>query len=137
MILIRRISSLITRSHLNTALVAATLIVTGAMATACNEKPVERNTQTSKATPTAHTHSTAGETCFICDPSKRDPGRLWCKEHGRYEDRCWDCQPQLRDSKRVYCEEHGLYEDECFLCDPSRAAKKTTTGKRPGTGERP
>lgn len=68
----------------------------------------------------AHTHDAAGETCFVCDPAKRDKGRLWCAEHGRYEDRCWDCHPELQDHDRLYCEEHGLYEDECFLCDPAR-----------------
>ena len=67
-----------------------------------------------------HTHEVPGETCFICDASKRDPGRLWCKEHARYEDRCWDCHPELREAGRPYCDEHHLYEDECFLCDPSR-----------------
>lgn len=66
----------------------------------------------------AHAHAQAGETCFICDASKRDPGRLWCNEHARYEDRCWECQPQLEDKSRLFCEEHALYEDECFLCHP-------------------
>ena len=80
----------------------------------------------SSATPTtAHAHDGAGETCFICDPSKRDAGRLWCKEHGRYEDRCWLCHPELREEGRAFCEEHGLYEDECFLCDPARALGKS------------
>lgn len=77
-------------------------------------------------TSTAHKHDTPGETCFICDPSKRESGRLWCKEHGRYEDRCWLCQPQLEEKGRLYCEEHGLYEDECFLCHPE--LKKGTKG---------
>jgi len=67
---------------------------------------------------TAHSHGASGETCFICDPSKRDKGRLWCREHGRYEDRCWLCHPELEDRDRLYCKEHALYEDECFLCHP-------------------
>lgn len=66
----------------------------------------------------AHGHEIAGETCFICEPSKREAGRLWCQEHSRYEDRCWSCQPQLEEEGRLYCEEHGLYEDECHLCHP-------------------
>ncbi len=66
----------------------------------------------------AHSHSEAGETCFICDASKREAGRLWCTEHACYEDRCWICQPQLEDKARLYCAEHFLYEDECFLCHP-------------------
>lgn len=56
--------------------------------------------------------------CFICDPSKRDKGRLWCTEHDRYEDRCWPCHPELKDDQRMYCTEHGVYEDECYLCHP-------------------
>ncbi len=67
---------------------------------------------------TAHTHDSPDETCFICDSSKRDEGRLWCREHGRYEDRCWLCHPELEDPDRLYCAEHGVYEDECFLCHP-------------------
>lgn len=66
----------------------------------------------------AHRHDTPGETCFICDETMREAGRLWCKEHARYEDRCWECQPQLEEKGRLYCEEHSLYEDECFLCHP-------------------
>ena len=80
---------------------------------------------------TAHVHDVEGETCFICDPSKRDAGRLWCQEHSRYEDRCWDCQPQLRDADRAYCEEHSLYEDECFLCNPALADDPSAGGKPP------
>lgn len=70
------------------------------------------------STTTAHSHEADEETCFICDPSKRESGRLWCQEHSRYEDRCWMCQPQLEDVGRAYCEEHWLYEDECHLCRP-------------------
>lgn len=66
----------------------------------------------------SHSHETAGDTCFICDPSKRDKGRLWCREHNRYEDRCWLCHPELEDKTRMWCKEHSLYEDECYLCHP-------------------
>ena len=59
-----------------------------------------------------------GEGCFICDASKRDAKRLWCKEHDRYEDRCFLCHPDIKDPKRLYCTEHGVYEDECYLCHP-------------------
>lgn len=65
-----------------------------------------------------HSHDDASETCFICDESKRDEGRLWCRGHDRYEDRCWLCHPELEDPDRAYCQEHFLYEDECFLCHP-------------------
>ena len=75
----------------------------------------------------AHGHDAPGETCFICDATKRDSGRLWCREHARYEDRCWLCQPQLEEKGRLYCEEHSLYEDECFLCHPE--LKESSEGK--------
>lgn len=66
-----------------------------------------------------------GEGCFICDVSKRDAKRLWCKEHDRYEDRCFLCHPDIKDLKRLYCTEHGVYEDECYLCHPELKGDKT------------
>jgi cobalt-zinc-cadmium efflux system membrane fusion protein len=73
-------------------------------------------------------HGAPASLCFICDASLREPGRLWCNEHARYEDRCWLCHPEQRDTTRLYCEEHGLYEDECFLCHPElRAAAPADT----------
>jgi cobalt-zinc-cadmium efflux system membrane fusion protein len=71
-----------------------------------------------------HKHSTPGDTCYICAPSLRDKGRMWCNEHGRYEDRCWLCHPEMKDESRAYCEEHHLYEDECVFCNP-RLNEKT------------
>ncbi len=65
-----------------------------------------------------HSHEDPEKTCFICDATKRDPDRLWCREHGRYEDRCWDCHPELENAERLFCREHALYEDECHLCHP-------------------
>ncbi|MFZ2656669.1 MAG: hypothetical protein WAX69_17175 [Victivallales bacterium] len=59
---------------------------------------------------------------------QRDPKRMWCKEHNRYEDRCWLCHPELQDKKRLFCNEHSLYEDECFLCNPSLEKPKKTEG---------
>jgi cobalt-zinc-cadmium efflux system membrane fusion protein len=69
------------------------------------------------------THDAAKELCFICDAGLRDKGRLWCEEHGRYEDRCWECHPKLQDKDRLWCKEHSLYEDECFLCRPELKGK--------------
>ena len=67
----------------------------------------------------------------------RDPNRLWCKEHNRYEDRCWLCHPELQDKSRLYCEEHGLYEDECFLCHPElKAPSARESGVPAATGQR-
>ncbi len=88
--------------------------------------------------PVAHAHDVAGETCFMCDASKRDAGRLWCREHTRYEDRCWLCHPEIEEKDRLYCKEHSLYEDECFLCRPElkKGAPETgeTESSRKGTG---
>jgi hypothetical protein len=112
----------------NRSTILMTILMLAVLAPSCKDKASESKAQPTAATPAAHKH-TDGESCFIEDPSKREPGRLWCKEHSRYEDRCWECQPQLRDSKRPYCDEHGLYEDECFLCDPSRVG--TTPGAEP------
>lgn len=81
-------------------------------------------------TKVAHVHAKDGETCFTCDPTKRGKGRLWCKEHGRYEDRCWLCHPELQDKDRPYCNEHFLYEDECLLCRPE--VKTPSTGNAAG-----
>lgn len=72
-----------------------------------------------------------GEGCFICDSSKREPGRLWCKEHDRYEDRCFLCHPELKDEKRLYCKEHGVYEDECYLCHPELENQKNPEANLP------
>lgn len=66
----------------------------------------------------------AGAGCFICDASKRDPRRLWCVEHDRYEDRCFICHPEIREEGRLYCTEHGVYEDECYLCHPELLKSK-------------
>jgi cobalt-zinc-cadmium efflux system membrane fusion protein len=96
------------------ALVALALVGCGDS----NSGSTQPSSSNNKEASSAHRHDTPGETCFICDETKRDPGRLWCKEHARYEDRCWECQPQLEEKGRLYCEEHGLYEDECFLCHP-------------------
>ena len=84
--------------------------------------------------PVAHAHSVAGETCFMCDPSRRDAGRLWCREHTRYEDRCWLCQPQLEEKDRPYCTEHFLYEDECFLCHPELTKGAPETAETESSG---
>jgi cobalt-zinc-cadmium efflux system membrane fusion protein len=59
----------------------------------------------------------------------REPGRLWCNEHGRYEDRCFICHPELRDPNRPYCEKHFLYEDECYLCRPELKPKPQPQSK--------
>ncbi|MBW2652294.1 MAG: hypothetical protein JRC57_04295, partial [Deltaproteobacteria bacterium] len=50
-----------------------------------------------------------------CDPALREPERLWCGEHERYEDRCFICHPEIKEADRLWCEEHKLDEDECFL----------------------
>jgi cobalt-zinc-cadmium efflux system membrane fusion protein len=99
---------------LTAVLVVGLLVVSG-----CGRSDTEADaTPDAEGVATAHTHEVDGQTCFICDATKRDSGRLWCTEHACYEDRCWLCQPQLEDKSRLYCKEHSLYEDECFLCHP-------------------
>lgn len=95
-------------------LVALALVSCGDSASTPGQPSSSSNTEATSS----HRHDTPGETCFICDATKREPGRLWCTEHARYEDRCWECQPQLEEKGRPYCGEHGLYEDECHLCHP-------------------
>lgn len=101
-------------THLARAIVVLAVVSCGYPAPGFGQPSSSSNTEARGV----HRHDTPGETCFICDATKRDRGRLWCKEHARYEDRCWECQPQLEEKGRPYCEEHGLYEDECFLCHP-------------------
>lgn len=113
-----------TRTHWYQTTSVAVLACAVFVLTGCDKDSESPNREeaagSAQVTQAAHAHSD-GDTCFICDPTKRDAGRLWCREHSRYEDRCWICQPQLEDPSRPYCTEHFLYEDECFLCDPSRA----------------
>jgi cobalt-zinc-cadmium efflux system membrane fusion protein len=115
-------------------LAATGLIAALTFLTACGGE--EPGASERAATPIAHTHA-AGETCYICDPTKRDTGRLWCTEHGRYEDRCWLCQPQLEDPDRPYCEEHFLYEDECHLCNPALREGAATPSNETGASAAP
>ncbi len=56
----------------------------------------------------------------------KDANRLWCDEHGVYEDECLICNPESaakseelsQSLNRLWCDEHGVYEDECFICHP-------------------
>lgn len=70
----------------------------------------------------------------------REPGKLWCTEHSRYEEECYICHPELipkasveidvddvpslnlpadqREPGRLWCKEHSRYEDECYICHP-------------------
>ena len=63
---------------------------------------------------------------------KRITNRLWCKEHGVYEDECFICHPELEPKNsenyspdRLWCNEHSVYEDECFICNPELASKNS------------
>lgn len=93
------------------AIILSTVALVG-----CEQSSTPEISTESVAAP--HVHETPGDTCFICDASKRDVQRLWCNEHGRYEDRCFVCHPEIEDKDRLYCKEHFIYEDECFLCHP-------------------
>ena len=104
-----------------------TLVVVPLLAFSCanleEQKPPSQDSESHAARPeadgaTCPAHGDPAELCFICDGDLRDPGRLWCREHDRYEDRCWLCHPELEEKDRLWCKEHSLYEDECFLCHP-------------------
>jgi len=95
-----------------------------------NSESSESRTSASEVESHSQANCPTGESCFICDPAKRETGRLWCKEHNRYEDRCWVCHPDLREKSRLFCSEHGVYEDECVICHPevsdSKKSKKSS-----------
>ena len=74
-------------------LIFLTLGVLLGAASGCSRSTPEGEEETGAQAIVTHAHAQAGETCFICDAAKREPGRLWCTEHARYEDRCWICQP--------------------------------------------
>jgi len=115
-----------TRIPVVLAALTALALLLGAVS-GCSQPTPDTPAPVASETVDGHSHAAADESCFICDPSKRDPDRLWCSEHARYEDRCWVCQPQLEDKDRMFCQEHGLYEDECFLCRPALADTAATT----------
>ncbi|MFK5922003.1 MAG: efflux RND transporter periplasmic adaptor subunit [Verrucomicrobiota bacterium] len=73
-------------------------------------------------------HETKENLCYICNPKMRDPKRMWCKEHGRYEERCFECHPDLKEKGRLMCKEHFLYEDECYICHPDIMPSKAEEG---------
>ncbi len=76
-------------------------------------------------------HETKENLCYICNPKMRDPKRMWCKEHGRYEERCFECHPDLKETGRLVCKEHLLYEDECYICHPDIMPSKSEETKKP------
>ncbi len=53
-----------------------------------------------------------------------DPNRLWCNEHGIYEDECTICHPELAKAEpqpaagALLCDEHRVPESECGICHP-------------------
>lgn len=77
-------------------------------------------------------HGCYEDVCIFCHDELREAGRLWCAEHNRYEDRCFLCHPDKKDAQRAYCEKHFLYQDECFMCRPEL---KDKTEARPASGE--
>lgn len=111
-------------------LVLGTLLACAGSATAqAPTAPGDADKATPSSKPALCKHDSPKSECFICDPTLRDKGRLWCKEHERYEDRCWICHPEAQDKTRPFCKEHSLYEDECFLCHPQ--LKKKQGGNAP------
>lgn len=120
------------RVALVSTLAVAALFLTGCGKSANADAESGSHDDAPEFVSTDHTHDDPNETCFICDPAKREKGRLWCKEHGRYEDRCWLCHAELEDKDRLYCKEHALYEDECFLCHPELESGDQAAGRETG-----
>lgn len=94
------------------------VVVTMIMSSCGKTSPQQAQKSAKTTTDALCIHNLTKSLCFICDPSLRDPKRLWCKEHNRYEDRCFECHPDAQDKSRLYCKEHSLYEDECVFCHP-------------------
>jgi len=126
-------------------LVLIAAIIIAAVFISCNREPSEKTTNTEGADEGAVAqaelctrHQLPVADCFMCDPALRDPNRLWCQEHDRYEDRCFICHPELKDESRLWCSEHNLYEDECIFCHPelkkSKAAGEAAPVGSEGTG---
>lgn len=81
-------------------------------------------------------------------PAERDPNRLWCREHGVYEDECLICHPEIAGGAEVeddhagdehaahegeshgtrnavlWCNEHDFAEEDCGVCQPQLLADK-------------
>jgi len=107
-------------------------VVIALLATACDRKPpekVENKVEIAEQGELCAAHQLSVSDCFMCDPALRDPDRLWCKEHDRYEDRCFICHPELKDENRLWCSEHNLYEDECIFCHPELKKKQAGENK--------
>ncbi len=58
------------------------------------------------------------------EEDKQYSKRLWCNEHGVYEDECLICHPELGSdissdlSTDLQCGEHRVPESECGICHP-------------------
>ncbi len=110
--------------YLSGSAMCIAVLIVGMMVAFCGKGSAQKPGKTSAAASgESCVHKAPKSVCFICDPSLRDSKRLWCKEHGRYEDRCFICHPEAQDKSRLYCKEHSLYEDECFLCHPELASR--------------
>jgi len=85
-----------------------------------------------------HDHGTA--------EASQNSKRLWCNEHGVYEDECFICHPELKskvdadvaapihdhqpaeaakNSNRLWCNEHGVYEDHLYMITDRQKRLKT------------
>ena len=81
----------------------------------------------------------------MCQPQLEEKGRLYCEEHGLYEDECSLCHPELKNDSEgekapktkksskldvptrtapgLFCREHEVPEAECGICQPQRTAE--------------
>ena len=126
---------LLLRNTINALLLAMMAVVPCGCSNDHKDSPPSANADTEKAEAKVVAkagvckHGAPDADCFICHPELREKGRLWCKEHNRYEDRCWECHPDAQDKSRLYCKEHSLYEDECFICHPELKKKPADKAK--------
>jgi cobalt-zinc-cadmium efflux system membrane fusion protein len=118
--------------HIPVVLCAIAFVV-AVVSTACDRKPSEKTgNEVAVQAELCARHQLPVSDCFMCDPTLRDPDRLWCQEHDRYEDRCFICHPELKDENRLWCSEHNLYEDECIFCHPELKKKQAAADMENG-----
>ncbi len=68
--------------------------------------------------PAAEENKPAATAQPASEKQARDPNRLWCNEHGVYEDECYICHPELKDKaaadkdhEHAPGDDHGDHED--------------------------
>ena len=95
------------------AIVGCAVLLLAAQIAACSPGEAEEKS-----------HSGVAPVAAARDAAVRDPKRLWCSEHGVYEDECTICHPELAKAEpqptagALLCDEHRVPESECGICHP-------------------